>query len=47
MTSLANFKDRFVIPPMHREQALEMLEDTKEAKGAGGFGFRQPPKRGA
>ena len=46
LTSLANFDDRFVIPPSHREEAIEMLESVFEEKGAAGFGFRMPPERG-
>ncbi len=32
LTSLCTFDDRFVIPPMHREEAIEMLEDPMEHK---------------
>ncbi len=46
LTSLAKFDERFVIPPAHREQALEMLEFTGDAKGSIGFGFKEEPKRG-
>lgn len=46
LTSLANFDDRFVIPPAHREEAIEMLESVFEEKGAAGFGFRMAPERG-
>jgi len=28
LTSLAKFDDRFVIPPAHREEAIEMMEST-------------------
>ena len=47
LTSLAKFDDRFVIPPAHREQAIEMLEFTGDTKGSTGFGFRERPARGA
>ncbi len=47
LTSLAKFEDRFVIPPAHREQAIEMFEFTGDAKGAVGFGFKRPPQRGS
>ncbi|MDD5302671.1 MAG: nitrate reductase subunit beta [Elusimicrobia bacterium] len=47
MTALCTFEDRFVIPPSHREMAIEMLEDPQEHKGSTGFGFVQGPKRGA
>jgi len=46
LTSLANFDDRFVIPPAHREEAIEMIEDTHEHRGSMGFGFLRKPKRG-
>ncbi|RMH41510.1 MAG: nitrate reductase subunit beta [Deltaproteobacteria bacterium] len=47
LTSIAPFDERFVIPPMHREEAIEMLEeDTLGAKGFTGLGFRRPPERG-
>jgi nitrate reductase beta subunit len=47
LTALARFDDRFVIPPAHREQAIEMLEFTGDTKGSVGFGFRERPARGA
>ncbi len=47
LTSLAPFDERFVIPPMHREEAIEMLGDTADAKGLTGLGFREGPQRGA
>ncbi|MBK7586362.1 MAG: nitrate reductase subunit beta [Myxococcales bacterium] len=46
LTALAKFNDRFVIPPAHREQAMEMLEFTGDTKGSTGFGFREKPERG-
>ncbi len=46
LTSLCTFEDRFVIPPMHREEALQMLEDPLEHKQGVGFGFVEGPKRG-
>lgn len=47
LTSLCTFEDRFVIPPMHREEALEMLHDDVGAhKSSTGFGFVGAPKRG-
>jgi nitrate reductase beta subunit len=46
LTSLAKFDDRFVIPPAHREQAIDMLEFTGDTKGSTGFGFREKPERG-
>lgn len=46
LTSLCTFDDRFVIPPMHREEAIEMLKDPHEHRSAAGFGFIESPKRG-
>ncbi len=46
LTSLCTFDDRFVIPPMHREEAIEMMEDPLEHKQNTGFGFLTGPRRG-
>jgi nitrate reductase beta subunit len=46
LTSLCTFDERFVIPPMHREQAIEMLGDPLEHKQSVGFGFVEGPRRG-
>jgi len=46
LTSLCTFEQRFVIPPSHREQAVEVLTNPLEKKGAAGFGFREQPTRG-
>jgi nitrate reductase beta subunit len=46
LTALAKFEDRFVIPPAHREQAIEMLDFTGDAKGEIGFGIKSSAKRG-
>ena len=46
LTSLATFEERFVIPPEHREESIEMLEATADAKGETGFGFKEKPERG-
>jgi len=46
LTSLCTFNERFVIPPEHREEAIEMVRDPMEHKQAAGFGFREEPKRG-
>ena len=46
LTSLCTFDDRFVIPPMHREEAIQMMEDPLEHKQGVGFGFLSGPKRG-
>lgn len=48
LTSLPTVEDRYVIPPMHREEAMQMLNDDVLAdKGEAGFGFREAPARGA
>ena len=47
LTSIASLEDRFVIPPMHREEAIEMLEEPLLTKGMAGMGFRKRPERGA
>ena len=36
-----------MIPPMHREQAIEMLDEPLAAKGFAGMGFRKKPERGS
>lgn len=45
LTALPKFDDRFVIPAAHREQAIEMLEDTGDKKGNAGFGFKEGTAR--
>jgi nitrate reductase beta subunit len=47
LTSLAHYNERFVIPAMHREEAIEMLDEPLGAKGFSGMGFRSGPERGA
>ncbi|MBI4906577.1 MAG: nitrate reductase subunit beta [Acidobacteria bacterium] len=46
LTSLCTFDERFVIPPMHREEAIEMMADPLEHKQNVGFGFLTGPRRG-
>jgi nitrate reductase / nitrite oxidoreductase, beta subunit len=46
LTSLATWDERFVIPPMHREYAISMIEDTQLHKGEVGVGFNTRPARG-
>ena len=46
LTSLAHFSDRFVIPPAHREEAIELIEQTDTRKENTGFGFIEKPERG-
>jgi nitrate reductase beta subunit len=45
LTSLCTFEDRFVIPPMHREEAIAMMSDPLERKQETGFGFLHAPRR--
>ena len=47
LTALCTFEDRFVIPPMHREEAIAMLDEPQTWKQETGFGFRMAPKRGS
>jgi nitrate reductase beta subunit len=48
MTALVDDGDRFVIPPLQREIALEMLDlEVIGEKGETGFGFREKPERGS
>ena len=46
LTSLCTFEDRFVIPPMYREEAIELMQDPLENKQTSGFGFLEGPSRG-
>lgn len=46
LTSLCTFDDRFVIPPAHREEAIEMMKDPHEHRQSAGFGFLAGPRRG-
>ncbi|MCC6344222.1 MAG: nitrate reductase subunit beta [Bryobacterales bacterium] len=39
LTSLCTFEDRFVIPPMHREQVIEQRQSPRQAQSSAGFGF--------
>lgn len=45
MTALTQIKQRIVVPPMLREQAVEAGMDPEEYKQGMGFGSRRPPKR--
>ncbi|MBE0501774.1 MAG: nitrate reductase subunit beta [Desulfuromonadales bacterium] len=45
MTALTRIKERIVVPPMLREQAIEAGIDPEEYKQEMGFGSRVPPKR--
>ncbi len=46
LTSLCTAEERFVIPPAHREAAIEALQDPMTRKQEVGFGFMSGPKRG-
>ncbi len=45
LTSLPTFEERFVVPPLAREVAIEQTLDPSQHKPATGFGFRQAPVR--
>jgi nitrate reductase beta subunit len=45
MTALTRIKERIVIPPMLREQAIEAGMDPEQYRQEMGFGSRRPPKR--
>lgn len=48
LTSLPTMDERFVIPPLHREEAMQMLsDDFLLDRGEAGMGFRERPARGA
>ena len=46
LTTLPHLHERFVLPPYHREMAVESLKDPLAHKGEAGFGAIQPPRRG-
>ena len=46
LTAICPADSRYVIPPMHREEAIEMMRDPGLHKSTVGFGFIAPPKRG-
>jgi len=45
LTSLPTFDERFVVPPMAREEAIEQTLDPFKYKPQAGFGFRRMPVR--
>jgi nitrate reductase beta subunit len=45
MTALTRLKERIVVPPLLREQAVEAGMDPEAYKQGMGFGSRRPPKR--
>ena len=47
LTSLPTFEERFVIPPLAREVAIEQVIDPFQHKPEAGFGLRHAPERGA
>ncbi len=46
LTTIPTVPERFVLPPYHREMAVESWNDPLTHKGETGFGFVQPPRRG-
>jgi len=46
LTSLPTFDERFVVPPMHREYAVELMDDPYTYKAETGVGYREKPERG-
>jgi nitrate reductase beta subunit len=45
LTSLPTFEERFVIPPLARERAIEMVRDPFAHKAQAGAGFRREAQR--
>ncbi|MEI6678884.1 MAG: nitrate reductase subunit beta [Mariniphaga sp.] len=45
LTSLVKYDERFVIPPAHREEAIEMIESTDDRKGNAGFNEQKGTRR--
>ncbi|MEJ2287659.1 MAG: 4Fe-4S dicluster domain-containing protein [Deinococcales bacterium] len=46
LTTLPTLDERFVLPPYHREAAIEAANDPLAHKGATGFGSLRAPERG-
>jgi nitrate reductase beta subunit len=46
LTALATAEQRFVVPPYHREMAIEATGDPMVLKQATGVGARKPATRG-
>ena len=47
MTSLCTIDERYVLPPIQREEAMEAaVGDMELCKGSCGLGYTTPPKRG-
>jgi len=47
LTTLPTLEERFVIPPYHRETAVESWRDPLMHKGETGLGYLQAPRRGS
>jgi nitrate reductase / nitrite oxidoreductase, beta subunit len=49
LTALANLDDRYVMPPIQREEAMagEAVDPAEEMRQTSGFGTTLPPRRGA
>ncbi len=47
LTARPTYEERFVVPPLARESAIEGTMDPFQQKREGGFGFREAPVRGA
>lgn len=47
LTARPTYEERFVVPPLARETAIEGTLDPFQQKREGGFGFRKAPERGA
>ena len=47
LTTIPTIEERFVLPPYHREMSIEELNDPLSYKGETGFGYLEPPRRGA
>jgi nitrate reductase beta subunit len=45
LTSKPTFQERFVLPPLAREEAIETTESPHHRKQEAGFGFRRPGER--
>jgi len=46
LTTQPGLKERFVLPPYHREVSVESMKDPLAHKGETGLGYMQPPVRG-
>jgi nitrate reductase beta subunit len=44
LTALSTFPERIVVPPAHREQAIQETEDPLRQKASAGFGFVDRPR---